>query len=48
MNLSQLKSGSDFSAAVVPPGMVLIFYTTDEKGNLVKQYKDSNGNYGSM
>lgn len=48
MNLEKLKTDGEFSAAVVPPGMVLIFYTTGKNGKMVKQYKDSNGNFGSM
>ena len=48
MQISQIKSRGDFSAAAVPAGMVLVFYALDEKGKAVKQYKDSNGNFGSM
>lgn len=48
MQTTKIRNSGEFSAAVVPKGMVLIFYAVDEKGKTVKQYKDSNGNFGSM
>ena len=48
MKLSTLKTDSDFENAVVPEGALLIFFALDSSGKVVKRYKDSNGNFGSM
>lgn len=47
MDLVQIKTDSDFQNAVVPEGRLLTFYTLSD-GKVVKRFKDSNGNYGSM
>lgn len=48
MKLSKLYTDADFENAVVQEGELLIFYSLDSSGKVVKRYKDSNGNYGSM
>lgn len=44
----KLNTDEAFSNAVVPAGQLLIFYVLDTEGNIVKRYKDSNGNFGDM
>ena len=48
MNLSTLHIDADFANAVVPAGQLLIFFSVDSNGKVVKRYKDSNGNFGDM
>lgn len=48
MKLLKLYSDSDFENAVVPPGELLIFFSLDSSGKVVKRFKDSNGNFGEM
>lgn len=47
MNLLKINTDNDFADAVVPAGHLLIFYALSN-GKVVKRYKDSNGNFGSM
>jgi hypothetical protein len=48
MNLLDLKTDNDFNGAIVPEGYLLIFYSLDNNGNIVKRYKDSKGNFGDI
>ena len=48
MNLLTLYTDTDFENAVVPAGELLIFYSLDSGGKVVKRFKDSNGNLGNM
>ena len=48
MNLLKLYTDNDFQNAAVPEGTLLIFFALDSNGKVVKRYKDSNGNFGSM
>jgi hypothetical protein len=48
MNLLILHTDSDFAYTAVPAGELLIFYSLDSSGKVVKRFKDSNGNFGSM
>lgn len=48
MNLLKINTDNDFADAVVPAGHLLIFFALDSSGKVVKRYKDSNGNFGSM
>ena len=48
MNLLTLYTDTDFADAVVPAGMLLIFFSVDSNGKVSKRYKDENGNYGSL
>jgi hypothetical protein len=47
MNLLTLHTDADFADAIVPAGMLLIFYALTE-GKVTRRYKDENGNYGSL
>ena len=47
MDLMQIKTDSDFQNAVVPEWRLLTFYTLSD-GKVVKRFKDSNGNFGSL
>lgn len=47
MNLLKIYTDSDFNSAVVPDGQLLTFYILRD-GQIVKRYKDSNGNFGDM
>ena len=47
MNLLILHTDSDFAYTAVPAGELLIFYALSN-GKVVKRFKDSNGNFGSM
>lgn len=48
MDLLTLKTDNDFINAVVPEGYLLVFYSLDNNGNIVKRYKDSNNNFGNI
>ena len=48
MDLLNLKTDNDFINSVVPEGYLLVFYSLDNNGNVVKRYKDSNGNFGNI
>ena len=48
MNMSELKTDMDFAAVQVPEGSLLVFWSLDANGNVVKRYKDSSGNFGDM
>ena len=38
----------DFAAVQVPEGSLLVFWSLDANGNVVKRYKNSNINFGDM
>ena len=48
MDLLNLKTDNDFINSVVPEGYLLVFYSLDNNGNVVKRYKDSNNNFGNI
>ena len=48
MLLSAIYNDSNFIDSKIPEGYILIFYSLDENGNIVKRYKDSNGNFGNL
>ena len=48
MNLLTLNTDNDFINSVVPEGYLLVFYSLDNNGNIIKRYKDSKGNFGNI
>lgn len=48
MLLSTIYNDLDFTESKIPEGYLLIFYSLDDNGNVVKRYKDSNGNFGNL
>lgn len=47
MDVVKIYEDTDFDAAVVPQGTILIFNAFVD-GQLVARYKDSNGNFGTL
>ena len=48
MQITSLKTDADFLNAVVPEGYLLVFMSKDSDGNLVRRYKNSAGEFGSL
>lgn len=48
MDMTKIYADSDFENAVVPEGQILTYLGTDESGNVVTRYKDSQGNVGTI
>lgn len=48
MLLSTIYNDLDFTESKIPEGYILVFYSLDDKGNVVKRYKDSNGKFGNF
>ena len=48
MDVVKLYKDSDFANAVVPEGTLLVFFSVNDSGKVVRRYKDSNGNFGDM
>lgn len=48
MDMTKIYTDNDFENAVVPEGQILTCLGTDESGNVVTRYKDSQGNVGTI
>ena len=48
MLLNNLYKDSDFLNSQVPEGYLLVFYSLDESGNIIRRYKNSNGEFGNI
>jgi hypothetical protein len=48
MEIVTLRSDADFINSIVPDGYLLVFAALDDKGNVIKRYKDSSGNFGDI
>lgn len=48
MDLQKIYTDADFSNAEIPEGQILTYLGTDESGNVVTRYKDSQGNVGTI
>lgn len=48
MELQKIYTESEFSNARIPDGQILTYISTDESGNIVTKFKDSEGNSGTI
>ena len=48
MLLNEVHNDSDFVDSKIPDGSILVFYSLNENGEIVKRYKDSSGNFGEF
>ena len=48
MQITSLKTDADLLNAAVPEGYLLVFMSKDSEGNLVKRYKNSSGEFGTL
>lgn len=48
MIVQRLYKDIDLSDSKVQQGYLLVFYSVDSKGNIIKRYKDSEGNFGTL